>query len=194
MQDLLRVRKLSATIMGRTHSRVTHQSMPALGFSGSAARGLPAVSVRILIKGANGLQAGKVYRWQIVEAAIMKWVHLGFDKPGCVMGIVSRDANYLSSIPRLAETLVVVAANRYATTLTVASLLMLHPPTEGCSLELTSAYSMCSHAASVGFSQWETSAKSVVSVLLHGCTSMLRKQMLSWESQPVNSKHCKAAK
>ncbi|KAL3147413.1 hypothetical protein ABBQ38_014479 [Trebouxia sp. C0009 RCD-2024] len=58
------------------------------------------------------MEAGKVYRWMIIEAAIMKWVHLGFDKPGCVMGIVSRDANYLHTIPRLAESLVLVAANR----------------------------------------------------------------------------------
>ena len=42
----------------------------------------------------------------------MKWVHLGFDKPGCVMGIVSRDANYLNTIPRLTKDVVVVAANR----------------------------------------------------------------------------------
>lgn len=64
--------------------------------------------------GGIALQAGKVYRWQIIEAAIMKWVHLGFDKPGCVMGIVSRDANYLNSIPRLTKDVVVVAANRSA--------------------------------------------------------------------------------
>lgn len=63
----------------------------------------------------DDMQAGKVYRWQIIEAATMKWVHLGFDKPGCVMGIVSRDANYLNTIPRLAESLVVVAANRSVT-------------------------------------------------------------------------------
>lgn len=63
----------------------------------------------------TAVQAGKVYRWQIIEAAIMKWVHLGFDKPGCVMGIVSRDANYLNTIPRLAESVVVVAANRWDT-------------------------------------------------------------------------------
>ena len=43
----------------------------------------------------------------------MKWVHLGFDKPGCVMGIVSRDANYLNTIPRLTKDVVVVAANRW---------------------------------------------------------------------------------
>lgn len=58
------------------------------------------------------VQAGKVYRWQLVEAAIMKWVHLGFDREGCVMGIVSRDANYLNSIPRLTKDVVLVAANR----------------------------------------------------------------------------------
>lgn len=57
----------------------------------------------------------------IIEAAIMKWVHLGFDKPGCVMGIVSRDANYLHTIPRLAESLVLVAANRSVTLYNCAS-------------------------------------------------------------------------
>ena len=51
----------------------------------------------------------------IIEAAIMKWVHLGFDKPGCVMGIVSRDANYLNQIPRLTDNLVISAANRSVT-------------------------------------------------------------------------------
>lgn len=72
-----------------------------------------AVSLCMANMGSTAMQAGKVYRWQIIEAAIMKWVHLGFDKPGCVMGIVSRDANYLNSIPRLTKDVVVVAANRY---------------------------------------------------------------------------------
>ena len=62
-------------------------------------------------------QAGTVYRWSLIEAATMKWMHLGFNQSGCVMGIVSRDANYLNSIPRLTEDIVISAANRYAGTL-----------------------------------------------------------------------------
>ena len=58
------------------------------------------------------LQAGKVYRWILVEAATMKWMHLAFDQPGCVMGLYSRDANYLTQIPRLTDNLVFSAANR----------------------------------------------------------------------------------
>lgn len=71
-----------------------------------------AITIIVINMNCPAVQAGKVYRWQIVEAAIMKWVHLGFDKPGCVMGLVSRDANYLNSIPRLTKDVVVVAANR----------------------------------------------------------------------------------
>ena len=58
------------------------------------------------------MQAGTVYRWILVEAATMKWMHLSFDKPGCVMGLYSRDANYVNELPRLTDNIVFAAANR----------------------------------------------------------------------------------
>ena len=58
------------------------------------------------------VQAGTVYRWVMIEAATMKWMHLSFDQPGCVMGLYSRDANLLSQIPRLTDNIVFSAANR----------------------------------------------------------------------------------
>ncbi len=58
------------------------------------------------------VQAGTVYRWILVEAATMKWMHLSFDKPGCVMGLYSRDANYVNELPRLTDNIVFAAANR----------------------------------------------------------------------------------
>ena len=57
-------------------------------------------------------QAGTVYRWVMIEAATMKWMHLSFDQPGCVMGLYSRDATLLSQIPRLTDNIVFSAANR----------------------------------------------------------------------------------
>jgi hypothetical protein len=57
-------------------------------------------------------QAGKTYRWVMIQAATMKWMHLSFDKPGCVMGLYSRDANMLNQIPRLTDNIVFAAANR----------------------------------------------------------------------------------
>ena len=50
----------------------------------------------------------------MIEAATMKWMHLSFDQPGCVMGLYSRDANLLSQIPRLTDNIVFSAANRQA--------------------------------------------------------------------------------
>lgn len=58
------------------------------------------------------MQAGTVYRWILVEAATMKWMHLSFDKPGCVMALYSRDANYVNELPRLTDNIVFAAANR----------------------------------------------------------------------------------
>ena len=58
------------------------------------------------------VQAGTVYRWILVEAATMKWMHLSFDQPGCVMGLYSRDANYINELPRLTDNIVFAAANR----------------------------------------------------------------------------------
>ncbi|DBA78463.1 hypothetical protein WJX79_001206 [Trebouxia sp. C0005] len=58
------------------------------------------------------MNAGTVYRWILVEAATMKWMHLSFDKPGCVMGLYSRDANYVNELPRLTDNIVFAAANR----------------------------------------------------------------------------------
>ena len=48
----------------------------------------------------------------MIQAATMKWMHLSFDKPGCVMGLYSRDANILNQIPRLTDNIVFAAANR----------------------------------------------------------------------------------
>ena len=58
------------------------------------------------------VQAGKTYRWIMIQAATMKWMHLSFDQPGCVMGLYSRDANILNQIPRLTDNIVFAAANR----------------------------------------------------------------------------------
>jgi len=58
------------------------------------------------------MQAGTVYRWILVEAATMKWMHLSFDKPGCMMGLYSRDANYVNELPRMTDNIVFAAANR----------------------------------------------------------------------------------
>ncbi len=48
----------------------------------------------------------------MIQAATMKWMHLSFDQPGCVMGLYSRDANILNQIPRLTDNIVFAAANR----------------------------------------------------------------------------------
>ena len=53
----------------------------------------------------------------MIEAATMKWMHLSFDQPGCVMGLYSRDANYVNEIPRLTDNIVFSAANRQASAL-----------------------------------------------------------------------------
>ena len=58
------------------------------------------------------MQAGQVYRWKLVEASTMKWLHLGFNQSGCVMGLYSRDQAYLNDIPRLTDNIVISAANR----------------------------------------------------------------------------------
>ncbi len=58
------------------------------------------------------MQAGTVYRWILVEAATMKWMHLSFHKPGCMMGLYSRDANYVNEVPRMTDNIVFAAANR----------------------------------------------------------------------------------
>ena len=60
------------------------------------------------------VQAGKVYRMVMIEASTMKWLHMSFNQSGCVMGLYSRDANYLQQIPRLTDNLVMAAANRSA--------------------------------------------------------------------------------
>ena len=58
------------------------------------------------------LQAGTVYRWVMIQAATMKWMHLSFDRPGCVMGLYARDSNYVSPMPRLTDNIAFAAANR----------------------------------------------------------------------------------
>ena len=59
-----------------------------------------------------GVQAGKVYRIVMIEASTMLLMRMSFDRPGCVMGLYARDANYLQSMPRLADNLLLTAANR----------------------------------------------------------------------------------
>ncbi|KAK9818159.1 hypothetical protein WJX72_008005 [[Myrmecia] bisecta] len=58
------------------------------------------------------LEAGKVYRFRIVLAIVMKWMDLSLDAPGCVMGIYARDGNMLRAVPRMADHLMLAAANR----------------------------------------------------------------------------------
>lgn len=58
------------------------------------------------------IDAGKVYRIVMIEASTMLLMRMTFDRPGCVMGLYARDANYLQSMPRLADNLMLIAANR----------------------------------------------------------------------------------
>lgn len=58
------------------------------------------------------LQAGKIYRWKMVQASTMKWFDLSMDLPGCTWGIYSRDAVFLHSFPRMADHLMLGPANR----------------------------------------------------------------------------------
>ena len=58
------------------------------------------------------LQAGKIYRWKMVQASTMKWFDLSMDLPGCTWGIYSRDAVFLHSFPRIADHLMLGPANR----------------------------------------------------------------------------------
>ena len=58
------------------------------------------------------LQAGKIYRWKMVQASTMKWFDLSMDLPGCTWGIYSRDAVFLHSFPRVADHLMLGPANR----------------------------------------------------------------------------------
>ena len=58
------------------------------------------------------LQAGRIYRWKMVQASTMKWFDLSMDLPGCTWGIYSRDAVFLHSFPRIADHLMLGPANR----------------------------------------------------------------------------------
>lgn len=58
------------------------------------------------------MQAGKVYRFKLVQASTMKWMDLSLSMPGCTMGIYARDAVYLHDLPRLTDHVFLGAANR----------------------------------------------------------------------------------
>ena len=60
-------------------------------------------------------QAGRVYRWRMVQASTMKWVDLSLnDSSGCTWGVVARDGILLRDLPRLTDHVVMAAANRCA--------------------------------------------------------------------------------
>lgn len=57
-------------------------------------------------------QAGKIYRWRIVQASISKWMDLSMDRPGCTLGLYARDGNFLRAVPRVVSNIMAAAANR----------------------------------------------------------------------------------
>jgi FtsP/CotA-like multicopper oxidase with cupredoxin domain len=57
-------------------------------------------------------QAGKIYRWRIVQASISKWMDVSLDRPGCTLGLYARDGNFLRAVPRPVTNIMAAAANR----------------------------------------------------------------------------------
>ena len=58
------------------------------------------------------MQAGRLYRWRLVQASTMKWMDLSLNGSGCHWGIYSRDGNFLRSFPRMTDHIAMSAANR----------------------------------------------------------------------------------
>jgi hypothetical protein len=60
----------------------------------------------------RALQAGRVYRWRMVQASTMKWMDLSLNGTGCHFGIYARDGIFLRGFPRLTDHVVMSNANR----------------------------------------------------------------------------------
>ena len=58
-------------------------------------------------------QAGKVYRWRMVQASTMKWMDLSLNASGCTWGVYARDGILLRELPRMTDHIVLSNANRY---------------------------------------------------------------------------------
>jgi len=64
------------------------------------------------VKLRRAAQAGKIYRWRIVQASISKWMDVSLDVPGCTLGLYARDGNLLRALPRPVTNIMAAAANR----------------------------------------------------------------------------------